>query len=102
MKEQPGNVLRANRDGQVVIPSEVVARLGVNAGEGLQWIVEDGRLELTPRIKFIKKLIGLFGHSKHPAVESTENGLGTKTTKNNQSANPPELEREPSDAKGAP
>ncbi len=60
MKEQPGNVLRANRDGHVVIPPEVVSQLGVNAGEGLQWDIEDGRLVLMPRIRLVKKLIGLW------------------------------------------
>ena len=101
MKEQAGNVLRANRDGQVVIPSEVVARLGVNAGEGLQWIIEDGRLELTPRIKLVKKLIGLFGQPKQPQAHSTGRASETKTATRDQLSKTPESESELSNAGGA-
>ena len=101
MKEQAGNVLRANRDGHVVIPSEVVSQLGIGSGEGLHWVIDDGRLVLMPRIKLVRKLIGLFGHSKQPVAQSDEHASGTETTSSRQSARRSEFQSEAAEATGA-
>lgn len=95
-----GNVLRANREGHVLIPSNIIAQLGVNPGEGLHWTIEDGGLVLMPRLKLVKKLFGIFGQPKQPAIQLTENAHQAKTAKMDQSATHPEAEGKSSDAEG--
>jgi antitoxin component of MazEF toxin-antitoxin module len=102
MKEQSeGNVLRANREGHVLIPSHVVAQLGVNSGEGLHWTIEDGRLVLMPRLNLVKKLFGIFGQPKQPTIQLTEKAHEDKTAKMDQSAKLPESNSKSSVAEGA-
>ena len=42
---------RVSTKGQVVLPSPIRRRLGIQAGDSLDATVEDGRIVLTPQVK---------------------------------------------------
>jgi AbrB family looped-hinge helix DNA binding protein len=52
---------RITSKGQITIPKEVRERLGVEAGDGLDFRFEDGRLEVVPvRRRRLAEFRGLF------------------------------------------
>ncbi len=52
--------MELGENGRVVIPKEVRQTLGVEKGDEVMFIIEDGEVKLTTRAALVKKLSGSF------------------------------------------
>lgn len=58
--ERFSKTMELGENGRVVIPKEVRQTLGVEKGDEVMFIVEDGEVKLTTRAVLVKKLSGSF------------------------------------------
>jgi AbrB family looped-hinge helix DNA binding protein len=58
--ERFSKTMELGDNGRVVIPKEVRRTLGVEKGDEVMFIVEDGEVRLTTRAALVKKLSGSF------------------------------------------
>jgi AbrB family looped-hinge helix DNA binding protein len=77
--------IKVSSKGQIVIPKNAREELGINSGQELDCIVQEGKIIITPhqkqnKTRKISELFGIldkFGKDKPVSIEDMDNALAT-------------------------
>jgi antitoxin PrlF len=68
--------------GQIVIPKEVRDKLGIEAGDRIQFIEDDGGFKIVPATRDIKALKGIVPRPSQPvSIETMNSAIRARVTR---------------------